>query len=483
MDEVTKRPTATEVDDYSEYKRLRKIYREGKHKLPGASPHPVKTEHVPVVRAAPPILPVQPPAANGAPKQTRQEPPGTSHRSMFRRPHFDMPELHPHEQPDVVSPRTVTNTDHFPLVPSKSGTLAIPARNEHRPHQQPGNESSPSGSQNHTSHNTTADSSERTGVSTESHIREVAPWIDFDADLTLPSPADTQPIIHEQVISQALNASASKKKKNNAASSTHHSILYQDSPPISTRRERRKSGDFKGMTGYLSPGGSSSKTKDGSRKSIFVRSRNPMAKLFDGAGSTEDEGEDYFGNAMYEASPKGTPRSNKRRQHRSSSEPTTRVHSPIPVRPFSPDSPFRRGRRGAIYTDEDEGVMSTFPAIPTVELNSTASLALPKDDPFVEPPSTSVPTTVLMSLKKFISQPVPASPIGSDGATPLSPLSRPQNGEETGAAQHLRKAMGDGKDAQGKIMFKNPFSGMGSPMGRRKREQKQSSGVAPDFVV
>ncbi|KAJ8110078.1 hypothetical protein OPT61_g6984 [Boeremia exigua] len=50
MDEVTRRPTSMELDDYAEYKRLRKLQRADKHKLPGSWLAPPKM--APTMRSA-----------------------------------------------------------------------------------------------------------------------------------------------------------------------------------------------------------------------------------------------------------------------------------------------------------------------------------------------------------------------------------------------------------------------------------------------
>lgn len=476
MEEVTKRPTATEVDDYTEYKRLRKIHRDSKRAVSGENLGQSETSHH-IVKAAPRIPPpLQPVPAFGPIRSTQPEPPNPARKSMFRHPHFDLPELISHEQPEIVSPRTVLDTDHFPVGSNKSSTLAVPARIKHRI--QIAHDSNPPGSQISNSPGTASNaSSSHTGIATEYNIREVAPWIDLEPSLTLPSPTDTQPMIHDAIISKMSITSPTKRKKKSTPRNPRPSIQRADSPP-NTRGDRRKSGDFKGITttSHLHPDGSP-RSKE-SRKSIFVRSRNPMAKIFDGAASLEDGG-DYF--SLKKSS-------NEPRHRRTSSDPAMRVHSPIPVRPFrSPGLSFRsaRARRGAIYTSEehggdgDEANVPVFPIITVTELNSTASLMLAKDDPFIEPSSLSKLVEFPMSLKNFISQPMPAAPMSSGVMTPS--LMKKEEAEGLGAAQQLREVMSVG---EGRVVFKNPFSGMGSPLSSKKKREKKSSGeIAPDMVI
>jgi len=74
-----------------------------------------------------------------------------------------------------------------------------------------------------------------------------------------------------------------------------------------------------------------------------------MAKLFDGAD--EEEAETW--------------------RAKSKEGEGVRVHSPIPMRPFSPESPLAMGRRGAVYEGQDMG-------------RSTGEVGSNEQDPFVE---------------------------------------------------------------------------------------------------
>jgi hypothetical protein len=172
-----------------------------------------------------------------------------------------------------------------------------------------------------------------------------------------------------------------------------------------------------------------------------VRSRNPMAKLFDGTASEADEA----------PHPRGSSEG---------------IRSPVPMRPFSPDSPFRAGRRDAIYTDSGEDFPAGLPIVHAVEITMVSH---PKDDPFVDTASA-----MPMSLKKFISRPRAATPVGSIDMTPSSPPSPWM----TNAAYRLRRSL----DADVKIAFRNPFGGMGSPK-KKGKARCCSREVAPDTVV
>jgi hypothetical protein len=315
--------------------------------------------------------------------------------------------------------------------------LVVPRQTSRRPNYLGGDESSPQGSPTDRSPVTNSGaSSEHTGASMQSKIGEVAPWIDVDAGLSQPPPSESPTILHRGSVSQPLSKSSMKKTGVTRHTQRHKFRLPQESPPIALRRERRKSGDFKGMTGVLSPG-SSHKSKE-SRKATFARSLNPIAKLLDGADSLDcdDDNNNYFRNARFDPtmSFSGPRQTTPPRRRATSSDSAVRVHSPVPLRPFSP---LALGPRGGMYTSDDSGCAAS-----------------PLDDPFVELPSPRFP----LSLPKVVSEPKVAMTMGCGEFEPGH-----ARVESDGAEQRLRKTMDSG-DRKGTL--KNPFGG--SPAARKK---------------
>jgi hypothetical protein len=421
LQEILERPTATEVDDYAEYKRLRKLHREGKRKLPGLT---IDLSEIGVQLPSKTAPPIASPAVSigETPKILHTEYPLETQKTLLRHPHFDLPEESPSDQEDSASPTNTRDTDYFVLPPRRGSTLVVPKHTSRRP--QNADDSSPQGTPSDRSRGTNSKTSSlHTGASTQSRIREVAPWIDFDADLTQPHVPESGSalVLHKASVSQPLLVPS--PKKSDAAHHTHrHGPIHrhkfrlpQDSPPSALRRERRKSGDFKGLPAMLSPG--SHKHKDG-RKSTFARSLNPIAKLLDGADS-----EDYVGNPRL-------------RRRATSSDGAGRVYSPVPLRPFSP--------LGVYGAEDDKCVVS------------------PLDDPFVEVLSPRF----IVSLAKVGAQPKVATTVGC-GVFEAGAAWE----ESEGVEERLRKTM-DG--AEGKVVFKNPWSG--SPAARRKRGRKGGGG-------
>jgi hypothetical protein len=387
MEEVCLRPTATEVDDYAEYKRLRKQHRERKRKTTGLTIDNDIGQQL-LARVAPPIapptLPPTIPLVSSPTKPTtilRVPSETATQRNLFRHPRFDLHEETHHEHLDVVSPGNVGAKQPFW---SQQSSLTVPQHVNRRSDVEGGNDQSSISQGSMTSTITTA-------TNPPTDIMEVSPWIDFDIDLTLPSSSQIPAVTPAESVSPSIETSASrktkKKKKNPVSDDNMESPAHsQDSPPISTVRKRRKSSNFKHMTDYLNLGGFTLKPS----KSAVMRSRNPMSKLFDGTTSLEDN--DRLDSFIDPSSPLPyyiTPPHQRYKHRASSSDGTARVLSPIPIRPFSPDFSFPARRHG-IYTSEDEGP-STLPR--------TDVIALPTDDPFIQSPPP-VWLTGLLSLPR-----------------------------------------------------------------------------------
>jgi hypothetical protein len=167
------------------------------------------------------------------------------------------------------------------------------------------------------------------------------------------------------------------------------------------------------------------------RKSIFVRSRNPMAKLFDGVDETEDDGP-----PPYEAY--------RRDSGADDEEESPRVHSPIPIRPFSPDIGIELQRRHGIYTATND------PLLPL--------LASPKQD---FKPSW---------LESLISSPKKAAA----RQTVLENVDVEKDGVD--AEGRLRMSM-EGWDGG---MWRNPW--VGYKTRKKGKERQMSESVAPDVI-
>jgi hypothetical protein len=480
LEEVGKRPTATEIDDFLEYKRLRKFQRDGKRRVTEATTQSVPIELQHIARDEPLVVSPHLSGSGETAAIPSPESSGLSRRSMFKCLRYDMPERDPDIQPDVISPGTIGDVHQFPLVLSNNSTILIPAHAERQQHLQVGAESTSTGSKNLLDAGIKSiTSSAHVASNRGPDIREVAPWIDYEYALTVPTPTDNAPHSHDEVNPQTSKEIGQGTKHSHPSSNTeknqHHDA--KDSSSLPTIRNRTKSGNFKGLTGLLSPGSLAARRAD-TRKLTPTRSSNPMAKLFDGAASTDEGDDGGSADSPYESRTTSletlynTPNQDRRRQRASSSDSAIRVHSPKPIRLFSSESPYGMARRGAIYTDEDEVPHVALPIVPAESITSTKSLDSPDNDPFVETSSSAIPASLPVSLEKFMLQSEAALPVDSGTSSP-SHMFR-EDTEDSDAAERLREAV-DGMDI--KVAFKDPFCV--SP--RANREHSVS--VAPDIVA
>ena len=428
MSEVIKHPTAAELDDYSEYKRLRKAHREGKRKEPTAPT--IKSDYQAVSKSSKPIqtskLKMDP---NATPKAVWNGSPSASRATTFKRPQFnEKPHFTLPLGSDIISPKNVAEINRFDLAASQHSSLAT----------KPSEGTNPENS---------IQSSGRITGSTNSDIKEVAPWIDFDPGLTLPS-SDNQPIVaRRQIISQDLGVSSvAIEDSSESKQSTLHVAVHN--------------------LGGLGTGGRDY------RKSIFVRSRSsrkPMSKLLDGARDR-----------VIRPQPRNSI---------SSASTSTAVPSRSTSMAFQQSgtgeqrNAANRERRNAIWSSK--AVPEVFPKIPTnSHSDMTAALALMDDD---EKPSIDTliaprfAAYLPLSLKSFTFQPTFTKP--QSNATPPVASARAYTNE--GGRQLSPELRSDSmadyeKGWDVKVVFKDPFRG---PTQATMGLQRRLSSVAPDAVL
>lgn len=127
MNEVVKRPTNEEVDDYVEYKRLRKLHREDKHK------GPVLLPMLPEVGAITTLLKV-PASAASSPQSLLRMSPSLSRTTTFKDLAFDAPKATPDSNnlpaAEFVSPMTIPDLQDSFFASKKAASHAAPAISE-----------------------------------------------------------------------------------------------------------------------------------------------------------------------------------------------------------------------------------------------------------------------------------------------------------------------------------------------------------------
>lgn len=394
------RPTATEADDYAEYKRLRKLHREGKYRA-GLEIDPSITNPLHQIKAAPPILPASQPTAlriahRGSPRQT----------NIFKPPQFDLTEEWQRQEPNATEPESFNEagTDYItPTSPGKGSTLAVPGHATYRP----------------STFSRGSSSSKPTQPGTRSNIREVAPWIDFDVELKVPDASQPQSAPAQD---EALELKAAQTARTVLNQMTTKGKTVKESPQLSAMSQKRQSGDFKA---FLSPSraGSKHNHSESSHKSIVARTKNPMAKLFDGAGSTSTEDEECPHRHQSTRSGRYKPVSS------SCSDPTTKILSPLPTRPFHPDPRFTMAPHGTVHTTTN----GTYQDV-------TASLESLHDDQVAPPTSPGF-------LLRLISQPTCAAALATAPTTP--------SGARICTPESVTQAVG-GMCRETRVVFKMP---------------------------
>ena len=358
MEQVTCRPTNMEVDDYTEYKRLRKIYRDGKDH--GPEPIPVPQQ---ILKAAPAIPSLQLPASPTiVPQSLLCVSTSASRHTTFREPTFDAPSAAA-DRPsasDVVSPTTVPDSQNSFFAPKKVGTLAIPTLKDKS---QPGTAKSSSGRISRDkqvrvqSLGSISRASTKSGKSDHSELKEIIPWIDLEAELPTP-PAFERPLVSEQKTSQPrerleakaaemnpvkivrrlardsrqpsdLSLQSQNVRARDTASSALNLRLYSTKPTLPILGEKK--------------GKETEKDRD-KKKPGFSK----KARFFDGAGYGADGKDDNCPAVS----------SRDRRFHSSSVDDLPVLYSPTPVKPPQPIILFDYGIEHIEFTSPLDDVVS-----------------------------------------------------------------------------------------------------------------------------
>lgn len=304
MEEVSRRPTNMEVDDYAEYKRLRKLHRE--HTRKGAGPLPMPEE---VSKIAPPVLPLQPlGSAPVAPQSLLRISPSVSRKTTFKEPDFDASNaLHGSDRPltaDVVSPMTMPGLQESFFSPKHSGTLAIPFIRDKGKHGL-GTSSNAISSEKlvpvlslGTSSLDSSNQSDKKDLKED--LKEIIPWIELEEDLTVSSPLDTPSIMQSQRSSGVMDRLEVKAAELNPVKSVRR--LARDSrhasnPSLRSHGTSEKSTASNALKLRLRPAkpifDTKDKGKDNEKGKEHKKITLKIPKLFDGAGDRVGGDGDY----------------------------------------------------------------------------------------------------------------------------------------------------------------------------------------------
>lgn len=368
MDQVSCRPTNMEVDDYAEYKRLRKIHREQRRKIPAAIPSPLY-----VLEAAPPMpspqLPTSPPTA---PQSLLRALSSVSPQTTFKEPAFDTPRAATDRLSAsyIVSPMTVTRSQGSFFAPKKVGTLGMPAFKD--------NARSSLADSSETIHEKTVrvispDSGSLSSsiTSGQTDIKEIVPWIDLEDELPTP-PALTPPkVVKEHVRSQAGERLELRAAELNPVKKVRR--LARDSKQLeeSSLRSQHAVGRDAATNALnlrlftakpLLPILAKKKPKEveqiRERKSLTFGKK---ARFFDGVGCSVDEGDDDC---------------HVRRFYSSSVHDLPQLCSPSPIKPLRPISLFEYGIERIEFASPLDNLTSRPSGASSLDSNTSLSMAI-----------------------------------------------------------------------------------------------------------
>lgn len=487
MMEVIKRPTTTEVDDYTEYKRLRKLSREDKR---NAS----RTRDVQSMTKAVPSIPLQIPAT------VTRNPPKDEATQVVEptRVHFA-----PGTEIDLSA--AVSEPNHSLISPRSDTASAIQTSLITRTLYQDKVEKQRADTHSVTPPCSPHSTAPSTTASAQSYrlpdIREVAPWTEADASLAFSSLIEQSSEIQESV-----TASEVELRNSHTRASTTHGTADRDScettSGVSTRPRRKISSETKGFHSFWNPIGS----RRDIRKSIFVASRSPLGKLLDGMEEINEEPKDGRRLTRTKSpTPNSTLSGSFYPKRASSTDGIMRIPTPRSVRSFSVDDPINMVRRNEICEPNPD--MASFYKKPSLEAriiegNESFSLAEVSSSthsslPFalkdlisprravrpraipIPPPNLSLP----VGLKDVVSNrraALSGSMASLEGDMDHRGRHRTQySNQESAAVSHLRRIMEDSTGATIRVVFTDPFI---EPRAARENVPAVSPDVPPEAV-
>lgn len=432
FEKVTEHPTSAELDDYTEFKRLRRAHRdEGERGMHDEA-------HV-RIKLAPQISPTNATFSQLWPSEiSLVASPSISHAATFRDPMATLSIISP-------SPSTLSDSAPDPAIlfkESSGGILEVPhvPREPGTLHSRPVPRSTSSG----TSLQPPVSSQ---GSQGRTDVREVTPWLDYDLDLVAAAPSINTRVGRQQ---EAPASAAFPRRQSIAANARPALYDFHSSSALNAKDQ---------MEAAASDHKPGDRRDRGGQRTSQVRSRNPLAKLFDGPQDTSlDSIVDYFNyKGTRSSSLDGLANSPTVDRHRGVSSPEGVISplSPSPFRPISPSSPLITIRRNAVCLPS------------TVSLSTSVRSAYSTDDSFDHMEQMQLRHSrpaYVTSLQNFISAARTASPISAVVSAQGSPSASdcPGPGQKTKPSEALGALLDSDRSTpldilDGPIVFKNPF--------------------------
>jgi hypothetical protein len=444
LEEVLKRPTNADIDDYMEYNRLRQKHYGLKRHI--VAPTVKFAPHL--VKDTPPMrpVPVTYPSSDSTTSITRAAVGPSTSSMTINQPAFNYHLRKKSREAEAysnISPRTSLVRDDYPFIASDRSDAEMPAQGDSR---LPTNEYRQTQSTNNPLTDTNA-------------LKEIIPWIDQDPDLKpLPPSVDSS--------TQSGNGGVLETDSSSHASShARQEPLKREWTRIKTIGRHAKSGSHKKTRSPRDPHAQPqdpepTRSTSFGQYSRFFSAHNPRAivsshrlisarsissmrsdrsnrsktKILHGGGDSTNDSDDCFSLPTHDArvSDHSRPSMPKRSHEMPMNSPSGFVRTSVPAS-YVATSTHRQGRSLELYR-------------------------------------TSTSSELLMN---FITRAKPASPVGSPASTSVIWRGKEsRDSEGVGSELHTRN------DLSNPIVFSDPFT----KNKVRRVLRRWSSGVAPDIV-
>jgi hypothetical protein len=329
LDDVIRRPTNMEMDDYIEYRRLRSAQQEPTHTEPGTA-QPLPSARLPVNTVVPPQSLL---------------------RTLPRDPHkTTLQEVSSDDSGELQDPfsaaiaQTLTPGNDLWYQQAKptpsDGDSPVPIQ------VYPPSQSTDKTQLNTQSHTPVPSS----GSSNRDELKAIIPWIELEPELLSSSPASVQGEAERQMTGQTAGGLGAKAAELNPVKKVRSPARYaRKESAASSRSQKQLAASALRLITAKPILGASRKTTEELDKGVSLKkvAFGKKARFFDGTGYSADEENEYQ-----------NPTSKTRRFRSSSMDDMPKLHSPTPIRPTRPHSLFNYGIEDIEFTSPLDSIIS-----------------------------------------------------------------------------------------------------------------------------
>jgi hypothetical protein len=331
LDDVIRRPTNMEMDDYMEYRRLRNVQQEPTHTESG-------TRRVAFGKAQ------SLPSTTVPPQSLLRTLPSELHENASQELASVDPGVLQYTSPATIA-QTLTQANNLwsqHAIPAPSNGDSTGAIQVYPPSQS--SDKTPSNMQTHTP-------VPSSGSSNRDELKAIIPWIELEPEVLSSSPASDQVGAERQMTGQTAGGLGAKAAELNPVKNVRNPAKYARKESAASLRSQKQlaASALRLITAKPILGASRKSTEDmdkgkSSKKVAFGKKAN----LFDGTGYSADGEDEYH----------KSPISRTRRFRSSSMDDMPKLHSPSPIRPTRPHSLFNYGIEDIEFTSPLDSIIS-----------------------------------------------------------------------------------------------------------------------------